>query len=73
MFGLFRYFFAKKETLPWSNHNLKIQWEIHFFKRHFFRRNSPQKKKNSNYIVLDYKTAIRINFGTWEVPQPENA
>ena len=30
------FFFIKKVTLPWSNHILKIQWEINFFKLHFF-------------------------------------
>ena len=32
---LFQNFFAKKVTLPLSNQILKIQWEIHFLKRHF--------------------------------------
>ena len=32
--------FAKKVTLPWANHILKIQWEIRFLKRHFLRRNA---------------------------------
>ena len=43
VFGLFRIFFAKKVTLPWSNHILQIQCEIHFFKRHFVRQNAPKK------------------------------
>ena len=50
---------AQNKTLPRSNHYLKIQWEIHFFKRHFFRRNARQKKNNSNYIGLNEKNWFR--------------
>ena len=32
--------FDKQETLPRSNHILKIKWEIHFFKCHIFRINA---------------------------------
>ena len=68
----FSEFFAKKVTLPRPNHIFRIQWEIHFFKCHIFRRNAPKKIKNSNYIELCVKTAFRNNFGPREVPKLEN-
>ena len=63
---------AKKVTLPWSNHILKIQWDIPFLKRRFLRRNAP--KKFGIVIKYDFvSTAFGNNFGPREVPQPENA
>ena len=43
-FGFFRIFFlVKKVTLPWSNHILKIQWEIHFLTFQNTDQNGPKK------------------------------
>ena len=67
------FFFVKKVTLPLSNHIFKIQWEINFFKRHFFDEMLHTFFLNSNYMGLCVKTAFKNNFGLPEVPQPESA
>ena len=73
VFGFFRIiFFAKKVTLPWSNHIFEIQWEIHFLKRPFSRQNAPKKFQNNNCIGLCVKTAFENNFGPPAVPKLEN-
>ena len=37
------FFPAQKVPPPWSNHILKIQWEIHFFTFLNTDRNNPKK------------------------------
>ena len=37
----FQNFLSAKSAPPWSNHILKIQWEIHFFERRFLGLNAP--------------------------------
>ena len=41
----FQIFFRQKRTLRRSNQILKIQWDIFFLKRLFFRQNASQKNK----------------------------
>ena len=48
-------FSGKKETLPRSNHILKIQWEINFFKRYFKDETLHNFFKNSYYTDLIIK------------------
>ena len=40
VFSFIRIFSRQKVTLPWQNNILKIQWEIHFLKRHFLKLNA---------------------------------
>ena len=67
------FFLPKKVTLPWSNHILKIQWDIPFFEAPSFCTKRSIFLKNSNYKGLCVKTAFKNNFGLQEVPQPENS
>ena len=55
---------------------MKIQLEIHFLTFSNSDQN-PQKGvgeniKNSNNIALHLKTALKTDFGLWEVPELEN-
>ena len=62
VFCFFRIFCHK--ICPHPNHFLKIQWEIHFFKRHFLERNAP------NFFLEEYlystlsENCFRILFQT---------
>ena len=69
--GFFRFFFAKKVSLPWSNHILNTMGNP-FFEAPFLDE-TLQFFLNSNYIALCVKTAFKIFFGPQEVPQPDNA
>ena len=48
-----------------------MQWVINFLTLSNIGQNAPKKIYNSNYIVLNEKTAFKFDFGHCEVPQPE--
>ena len=61
------YFFVKNETLPRSNHFLKIQLKIIFLTFLNTDRNAPTKNLEQKYGHFHFKSALKINFWLREV------
>ena len=65
------FFFVKKVTLPWSNHILKIQWEIHFLTFKIVTE-MLQKKFRIEIWTFSFQICIKNQFLTSGSGQTEN-
>ena len=66
------FFSVKKVALPWSNHILKLQWEIHFLIFFNTDRNAPKQIFRIEIMTFSFQICFKNQFLTSGSRQTEN-